>query len=55
MTPWALLAPIVGAYSSSLVFGERFGTERLVGMGLVLVGVALSAFSGSPRGVRASA
>ena len=55
VTPWALLAPIVGAYSSSLVFGERFGSQRLVGMGLVLVGVALSAFSGSPRGVRASA
>jgi len=55
VTPWALLAPIVGAYSSSLVFGERFGTQRLVGMALVLLGVALSALSGSARGVRASA
>lgn len=41
VTPFALLAPFVAAYASSLVFGERFGTLRLVGMGLVLLGLAV--------------
>lgn len=41
MTPFALLAPFFAAYASSLVFGERFGTLRLVGMGLVLLGLAV--------------
>ena len=41
VTPFALLAPFVAAYVSSLVFGERFGTLRLVGMGLVLLGLAV--------------
>jgi O-acetylserine/cysteine efflux transporter len=41
VTPFALLAPFVAAYASSLVFGERFGALRLVGMGLVLLGLAV--------------
>lgn len=41
VTPFALLAPFVAAYASSLVFGERFGTLRLAGMGLVLLGLAV--------------
>lgn len=41
VTPFALLAPFFAAYASSLVFGERFGTLRLVGMGLVLLGLAV--------------
>jgi O-acetylserine/cysteine efflux transporter len=41
VTPFALLAPFVAAYASSLVFGERFGTMRLAGMGLVLLGLAV--------------
>ena len=41
VTPFALLVPFVGAYSSALVFGERFGPLRLAGMALVLVGIAI--------------
>jgi len=41
VAPFALLVPFVGAYSSSLVFGERFGALRLAGMALVLLGIAV--------------
>jgi O-acetylserine/cysteine efflux transporter len=41
VTPFALLIPFVAAYGSSLVFGERFGTLRVLGMGLVLLGLAV--------------
>jgi O-acetylserine/cysteine efflux transporter len=41
VTPFALLVPFVGGYSSALVFGERFGPLRLAGMGLVLLGIAV--------------
>jgi O-acetylserine/cysteine efflux transporter len=41
VTPFALLAPFVAAYASSLVFGESFGALRLTGMGLVLLGLAV--------------
>lgn len=41
VTPFALLVPFVGAYSSGLVFGERFGPLRLAGMALVLLGIAV--------------
>jgi O-acetylserine/cysteine efflux transporter len=41
VTPFALLAPFVAAYSSSLVFGERFSPLRLGGMALVLLGIAV--------------
>ena len=41
VTPFALLIPFVAAYGSSLVFGERFGMLRLIGMGLVLLGLAV--------------
>ena len=41
VTPFALLAPFVASCSSSLVFGERFGTLRLGGMALVLLGIAV--------------
>ncbi len=37
----ALLAPFVASYSSSLIFGERFGPLRLGGMALVLLGIAV--------------
>jgi len=39
VAPFALLIPFVAAYASSLVFGERFGTLRLAGMALVLLGL----------------
>jgi O-acetylserine/cysteine efflux transporter len=41
VTPFALLVPFVGGYSSALVFGERFGPLRLAGMALVLLGIAV--------------
>jgi len=41
VAPFALFVPFVAAYSSSLVFGERFGMLRLAGMGLVLLGLAV--------------
>jgi O-acetylserine/cysteine efflux transporter len=41
VTPFALLAPFVAAYSSSLVFGETFGGLRVAGMALVLLGLAV--------------
>jgi O-acetylserine/cysteine efflux transporter len=41
VAPFALLVPFVGALSSSVVFGERFGMLRLAGMALVLAGLAV--------------
>ncbi len=41
VTPFALLVPFVGGYSSALVFGERFGPLRLAGMTLVVLGLAV--------------
>lgn len=41
VTPFALLIPFVAAYASSLAFGERFGSLRLAGMALVLLGLAV--------------
>ncbi len=41
VAPFALLVPFVGACSSSIVFGERFGPYRLAGMALVLLGLAI--------------
>lgn len=46
VTPFALLAPFVAAYASSLVFGERFGVLRLAGMALVMLGLAVIVTSG---------
>jgi O-acetylserine/cysteine efflux transporter len=44
VAPFALLVPVVGALSSSAVFGERFGSRRLVGMAAVLIGLGLIAY-----------
>ncbi|HUH60671.1 MAG TPA: EamA family transporter [Candidimonas sp.] len=41
VTPFALLAPCVGAVSSALVFGEQFTDLRLAGMATILVGLAI--------------
>jgi len=41
VAPFALLVPFVGALSSALVLGERFGPLRLLGMACVLVGLAV--------------
>jgi O-acetylserine/cysteine efflux transporter len=42
VAPFALLVPFVAAASSALVFGERFGGLRVVGMALVLCGLGVS-------------
>lgn len=41
VAPFALLAPVVGAGASAVVFGERFSSLRLAGMALVVLGVAV--------------
>ncbi|MBI1779302.1 MAG: EamA family transporter [Proteobacteria bacterium] len=41
VAPFTLFIPFVGALSSWLVFGERFGPLRLAGMALVIAGVAV--------------
>ncbi len=43
VAPFALLAPIFGAVSAALVYGESFGPGRFVGMALILVGLAVVA------------
>ncbi len=46
VAPFALLVPFVGALSSALVFGERFGPVRLAGMACVLAGLAVIVLPG---------
>ena len=41
VAPFALLVPFVGGLASAVVFGERFGPLRLVGMAGVLAGLAV--------------
>ena len=43
VAPFSLLVPIFGASSSALLLHESFSTTRLVGMGLLLIGVAIVA------------
>jgi O-acetylserine/cysteine efflux transporter len=45
VVPFALLVPFVGAASSTLVFGERFGALRLSGMVIVVCGIAVMLLS----------
>jgi O-acetylserine/cysteine efflux transporter len=49
VVPFALLVPFVGAASSSVVFGERFGTLRLAGMLVVVTGIAIMLLSRRPQ------
>jgi O-acetylserine/cysteine efflux transporter len=51
VVPFALLVPFVGAASSSLVFGERFGPLRLAGMITVVCGIAIMLLSRRPQAV----
>ena len=55
VAPFALLVPVVGALSSSLAFGERFGPLRLLGMALVLAGLAVAVYSGTKGACRCQA
>jgi O-acetylserine/cysteine efflux transporter len=40
VAPFALLASCTGVLASALVFGERFGPTRYVGMALIVAGIA---------------
>jgi O-acetylserine/cysteine efflux transporter len=50
VTPFALLAPLVAASASAIVFGERFPPFRRVGMALVLLGTATIVTAGARKG-----
>lgn len=41
VAPFSLLVPVFGMASAALILGEQFGTLRLAGAGLLLVGLAL--------------
>jgi O-acetylserine/cysteine efflux transporter len=47
VAPFALLAPCVGAVTSSFVFGESFGPVRLAGILAMLTGLAIVALPSS--------
>jgi O-acetylserine/cysteine efflux transporter len=42
VAPWSLLAPLFGAVSAALVYGETFSPLRLSGMALILVGLVIT-------------
>ena len=54
VTPFALLVPFVGALSSALVFGERFGPIRVLGMACVFLGLAVIVLPIDRRAMRRS-
>ena len=41
MAPFGLLVPIFGVFSGWLFMGEEFGTQRLLGAGLVFAGLVV--------------
>jgi O-acetylserine/cysteine efflux transporter len=49
VVPFALLVPFVGAGASSIVFHEKFGTLRLLGMLTVIGGIAIMLLSKRPK------
>jgi O-acetylserine/cysteine efflux transporter len=49
VVPFALLVPFVGAAASSVVFGERFGPLRLIGMITVVGGIAIMLLMRRPQ------
>jgi O-acetylserine/cysteine efflux transporter len=51
VVPFALLVPFVGAGASSIVFHEKFGMLRLLGMLTVVGGIAIMMLSRRPRAV----
>jgi O-acetylserine/cysteine efflux transporter len=48
VAPFALLIPFIGAAASSIVFGETFGSLRLAGMVVVVLGIAVMLTSRRP-------
>jgi O-acetylserine/cysteine efflux transporter len=51
VVPFALLVPFVGAAASSVVFGERFGPLRLIGMITVVCGIAIMLLTKRPQAI----
>jgi len=51
VTPFSLLIPVFGISCAWLTLGEAFGPRRLIGMGLILAGVAVTTWprKGKPR------
>jgi O-acetylserine/cysteine efflux transporter len=49
VVPFALLVPFVGTAASSILFGEKFGTLRLVGMIGVIGGIAIIVLAKRPQ------
>lgn len=45
VAPFALLAPCTGAVSSMMIFDEQFGLWRWLGMGFILLGLAITVVS----------
>ncbi|UGV25809.1 EamA family transporter [Rhodopseudomonas boonkerdii] len=52
VVPFALLVPFVGAVASSFTFGESFGSLRLTGMIVVVLGIAVMLLSRRPPVMR---
>lgn len=48
VAPFSLLVPVTGTISAALLLGERFGQLRLIGMVLILAGLALPLLRRSP-------
>jgi O-acetylserine/cysteine efflux transporter len=55
VAPFSLLVPLFGTLSAHLVLGETFGTARLVGMALIVAGLAVLALPLPARWRRAAA
>lgn len=49
VAPFALLVPAIGATTAALVLGERFDAARILGMALLVLGVAGSVFGARRR------
>ena len=52
VTPFSLVIPIAGLISTALLLDESLGPERLVGVGLVLIGLLLATLRIGARRVR---
>ncbi|MDR7036760.1 MULTISPECIES: EamA family transporter [Methylobacterium] len=49
VTPFALLVPVVGISSTSLLLGEPFGPVEAAGAGLILLGIAINVWGARKR------
>ena len=45
VAPYALLVPLFGMSSSMLVFGEKIDTAKIIGAGLIVIGMAVNSWS----------